>query len=952
MISLQSHIRHLLALLLLLAAVGAEAHQGTALRRPITPSQPAWIIHLDVWNTPDPQKFIDMVPEDIRPYVIFNISTSSNDWLSPTGPGIYDAWMKVCAQNRVWTMIQCSSGAVNRLSDYNAKEYEQYFKDYPNFIGFNFAEQFWGFSEQNTAAEGTCTFLERLQLFADLLPVCHQYGGYLAVSFCDSYYNGDKMPIAYMKRNSDLRQFLASDPDHFLCFEKYTLKKNFLDIESNCLGAWLGGYAGQYGIRYDQCGWLTKDDVTDQTKGASDFVTAAGTIPIAEHVMLTGQTIIDGPELIREQCSYEAAETSTSDGYKRRNFAWFPQFDNISIDIFRKILDGTIRIMSREEVIDRTKVCIVNDIAANPSARNAEYAPYVTPEKLFDGLYRSDKDQGGAKDNHWLENRWWLKTTGRYPAIPQVYDLLDDAAQRLKTVRKSEYEARWGSISAKQEELNALFPQEYTGDIYAGRHENGWVTYNPYQYDESTSGGYRICAASTKRAQGEVPFQYNTCEKITFDYAPYSLGIMKEYASQLTLYLSNYQVSQSGNETVETLPVVDEIAVYGADRQPALTWRDRGNHQASNVSTEWADGVFRIKVSHNGPLDLTIDCAGEATGRKTDYTPASIEMPALPAVYTGVMQYEAEFADYKSAVCHKNGYYDGHSGYQGQGYAELTSAGSKLRDTVNVVSGGLYQLTLRYQAEDDAMLDVTCNDSTYSLKLEKSEEWKTVTALVELRDGAQPFYIQNGSAVKTFIDCSQWLEIKLARFDYDGATGEYHADLNDLIATGSVSFDPETGVATLKGGSAGDGSLALYFDDADFTPVLNIKVDYDGDGSVFKYLRITDRSGSSVSPRSSEGALWTSRYSLNYDDYRTSKATKHVARMEWAASEAGEDDQTMTIRDILIRVKVTSTGIGSVVSQSAGQGECYNLSGQRTDGARKGLYIVRDADGKFRKIMK
>ena len=202
---LHSHIRHLLALLLLLTAVRAGAHEGPALRRPISPSQPAWIIHLDVWNTPDPQKFIDMVPEDIRPYVIFNISTSSNDWLSPTGPSIYDAWMKVCAQNRVWAMIQCSSGAVNRLSDYHVKVYEQYFKDYPNFIGFNFAEQFWGFSEQNTAVDGSCTFLERLQLFADLLPICHQYGGYLAVSFCDSYYNGDKMPIAYMKRNSKLR---------------------------------------------------------------------------------------------------------------------------------------------------------------------------------------------------------------------------------------------------------------------------------------------------------------------------------------------------------------------------------------------------------------------------------------------------------------------------------------------------------------------------------------------------------------------------------------------------------------------------------------------------------------------------------------------------------------------------------------------------------------------------
>ena len=740
-------IKCLIASALLLLGVGQTvAHSGPAMRRPISPSQPAWIIHIDVWNNADPQKIIDLVPEDIRPYAIFNISTSSDDKRSADGPGIYDSWMKVCAQNRVWAMIQCASGAYSRMPEDDIYAYERYFQDYPNFLGFNFAEQFWGFGD-----EGQPTFEERLQLFAKLLPVCHQYGGYLAVSFCDSYYSGDKMPLAYMKRNNELRQELTNDPDHFLCFEKFTLKKNFLEIESHCLGAWLGGYAGQYGIRYDQCGWLTNNDETDQTRGGSAFVTASGAIPIAEHVMLTGETILDGPELIREQCTYEASTSITLDGFTRRNWAVFPQFNNISADLFRKILDGTIRIPTRQEVIDRTKICIVNDLPVS----DGSYAPYVTPETLYDGLYRSASDQGGSK-NHWLDNRWWTKTTGRYPAIPMVYDLLDKPAQQLKKVKKSEYDTHWPTIEAKQTELNGLFPEEYTGDIYAGRLENGWVTYNPYQYDEALTDGYRICSAATKRATGTVPFKYNTCEAVTFDYAPYSLGVMKEFTDEVTLYLSNYQVKQSGNTATEADPVEDIITIKGASAEPNVTWQDRGDHSASNVSTTWADNVLTIKVTHNGPLDLTIGCKGNATDRATAYNTAKIEIPVIAPEYEGTLQYEAEHADYKDInTCRINAFNDGFTGHCGQGFVEMgDSKNATLRDTVTLIKSGTYDVAIRYQSDEDGSVKLYSNghDALYLLP-NTNGEWAEALNTITLAQGENAVVIQNAQRVNVKIDC-------------------------------------------------------------------------------------------------------------------------------------------------------------------------------------------------------
>lgn len=35
-------------------------------RRPIDNEHPMWMIHVDVWNAADPQKIINLVPEDIR----------------------------------------------------------------------------------------------------------------------------------------------------------------------------------------------------------------------------------------------------------------------------------------------------------------------------------------------------------------------------------------------------------------------------------------------------------------------------------------------------------------------------------------------------------------------------------------------------------------------------------------------------------------------------------------------------------------------------------------------------------------------------------------------------------------------------------------------------------------------------------------------------------------------
>ena len=115
----------------------AQAHDGPALRRVISPSQPLWIIHIDTWNSPNPQAIINMVPEDIKPYVVFNLSLSATESICADGKKVVDSWMKVCAENRVWTMIQPASGGCSAFDDDDLELYESYYKNYPNFLGWN-----------------------------------------------------------------------------------------------------------------------------------------------------------------------------------------------------------------------------------------------------------------------------------------------------------------------------------------------------------------------------------------------------------------------------------------------------------------------------------------------------------------------------------------------------------------------------------------------------------------------------------------------------------------------------------------------------------------------------------------------------------------------------------------------------------------------------------------------
>ena len=716
-------------------AVENSGSSGTKLRRPVSPEQPMWIVHIDSWNYADPAKIIDLIPEDILPYVVFNISMSINydhethTWgMVNNGYELAKSWLRTCAEKNVWALIQPASGGQCHFPDYPNQSlegtlFEEFFKDYPNFLGFNYCEQFWGFEQKDFPI----TPVNRYKHFANLLELTNKYGGYLVVSWCGNQWGQALNPIAMLKRVPQFEEACRKYTENYILCEKHTQVGYLQDMESSCLGAYLSGYSGQYGIRYDSTGW------TDSNGENKNFSLITGLSTQIEKLMHSGLTVIDGPELIWQECFNEKwGGTRTSDGYNSRTWEMTDQFQNIMIDLFRKVIDGSIRIPSREEVIENTKVVIIQDVKTG-----SDDVKYCTPNTLFKGLYQMS-DDGSLRDNH-----NFFKRTGRYPAIPVVYGLADDAAKKFEVqVNYTDYNKKWGNVSTKVADFNSMFPKEYAGNVYARRNENNWTVYNPLKVN--------------KNATGRFTFKYNTSDYLELSLSQYCAGYIKENTDSLNIYLNNYDNKLTSSSTLKK----DIIKIYGASSKPTVTYKDRGVKQAkSSVTTKWNDGVLTIVIKHNGPIDIDVQCSGNATGRLTEVTEAKITAPARPPVYTGDHQYEAELFENKNISKNvTNGCRTGIDNFTGQGYMVFgRNSNAAVKDTISVLEAGTYNLNIRYAIASatannlDLYINGTKVASPSLTKTGSKSTWKTVTVPVTLKKGVNTFELKAKSSVSSDI---------------------------------------------------------------------------------------------------------------------------------------------------------------------------------------------------------
>jgi len=549
--------------------------------------------------------------------------------------------------------------------------------------------------------------------------------------------------MGMMKRNKDLLNACKQYPEAILWLYKYTTSSCFYNNESVTYGPYISGLAKNYGVRYDNCGWNgALDAILGQNHGKK-YPAAAGIGTVMEQMASNGGAVWDGPELTwREECLHEV-NNSTVDGYTRRNWAQFTNFKGVWLDMFRQVINGGIYIPTREEVLGKTKIVVIND---RTSGNDEEM--YAAWGSLYDGLYKQT-DPFNRGNGQWMENYCYLKKTGRYGAIPLVIGLYDDAAKAIPVqVKKSAYASRWSTQTKKVSEFNAEYPEVSKGDLFVSRLRNQLVTYTPYTY-----------LNKKKDASAEIPLLYNSCDSLRLHYGKLSSGIIREYADHIDFYLNNYRSDTIAAQT-------DEIVVTGVTAEPAYTLTKHttgatGYSASATANYDAEAGTYTVSVKHNGPVNLVINCTGEATDLLTDgiATATALPEPTRPEAVNDIVIIEAEDMDFKnvkSCVTDPYNWYPAVRGHSGNGFIDFgTNSTAALRHQLNCDFPGDYDIDIRYTCTSKTgNLAVTVNGTRQNVKCEKTaqNEWRKVSVSATLKEGKNDLVITNVGALPAYID--------------------------------------------------------------------------------------------------------------------------------------------------------------------------------------------------------
>ncbi|MBR2150926.1 MAG: glycosyl hydrolase family 98 [Prevotella sp.] len=792
-------MKRLVTILLLALVVlqNASAQQ----RRPIDNEHPLWMVHIDVWFDADPQKVIDLIPEDIRPYVCMNLSLScsynkeKNIYTKPrSAVRTYKSWGSVCQKNGMWFTCQPASGGHTHIQDDDLVTFEYFFKRYPNFLGWNYAEQFWGFGEPGDKSSSTTA--SRWALFAKLVEMSHKYGGFLTVSFCGNIWSHPLNPIGEMKNEPRLLEACKKYPESILWLYKYTTASCFYNNESVTIAPFISGLAKNYGVRYDYCGW--EGAMSDlMGEGKCKYPGAAGIGTVMEQTGINGGAVWDAPELTWKNGNnygegfYETSQ-KTVDTYSRRNWTASPHMKAIWMDMFRKIIDGTLRIPTRKEVVDRTKVVVVNDMSTG-----SDEDKYATWADLYDGIYKQDDPMntayynGGyyqAYNGQFMANYCYFKKTGRYATIPLTLELYDDLAKSIPVqVQKSKRNQQWSTIQQKVDEFNAQYPEISKGDLFVARMGNQLVTYTPYSYLNGKT-----------TAEGRIPLNYNTCDSIILNYGKLSSGVIREYNDHIDLYLNNFR-------TDTTTLVKDIITIKGATAEPTYTKQNRES-ATSVVTKDWdaEHGIFTLTVSHKGAIDVTIQCGGNNSRPATEAT-SPLPIPQQPAESHLPIVIEAENMDYKGI----SGIYTTSNGrvtddmneFAALGYMALNGTNTKasLRHQLELKQAGDYIIAVRYCNTTTAgKMEAVVNGETKTFDIEKAEknDWQKATFTAHLNEGVNDLRLNNVNAISMFVDQIIYTPAdaepeKYLVVVYDAPLGKVTSDVSEAVEGQTVTLTVE-----------------------------------------------------------------------------------------------------------------------------------------------------------------
>ncbi|MBO7660743.1 MAG: hypothetical protein J6S65_04325, partial [Bacteroidaceae bacterium] len=233
-----------------------------------------------------------------------------------------------------------------------------------------------------------------------------------------------------------------------------------------------------------------------------------------------------------------------------------------------------------------------------------------------------------------------------------------------------------------------------------------------------------------------------------------------------------------------------------------------------------------------GPVELTINCSGNGTGKRTDvnrHSSLSASLPLQPADYIGDLIHEAEDIDYKDVgwlITHQYNQARNYRGHSGMGMVEMgTNTSAALRDKVQIKHAGDYAIRVRYtNSTSGSSFDLTTqvNGVSQTAKVETTatNEWKEAVVQTQLKNGENTVIIQNTAGKAFTIDCVTYSPLDQSSATFDLSLTNLN---NGTLPPGWMAHDGNeehsypnlysSGPRTFEGFS-GDFNKAIYWRNA------------------------------------------------------------------------------------------------------------------------------------------
>ncbi|RKP56270.1 DUF1080 domain-containing protein [Cohnella endophytica] len=628
-------------LLMVFASLGSigglqpkQAHGAGAMRRVVDNAHPMLIMQLLVGSnyTGDPDFRRDNnrqwdikqawagLPDDIKPYVVFVLH-----------PGHFANWVgkPSVANSRKWIEDNLAEGkdlnipmmvlyGENPTSGSDGMTWlESLYQNYPNMIGTDVSE----LTSVNSSIPG-------------LLALANTYGGYHIQGSME-----DNNVFANAMKTQSYYNSIAQYSANFIPNFKM-IHKNYDYVNSEALGYWMAGAAGNWGPYYDSYPFPASNIFGQSSNGGGDRTTRA--VPETLYSMSMLDSYLHGATV-----------------YQLENQLDLPAVNNLYTPLFYESILPAFRYIvahpapTKAQVIAKTKVAFDASAGTMPELSDSRtWGGVQNQTSLFQGLYEM------APDTNSTSGLWyWLRTTGRYGMIPQIpqYAPSSVLAQFSTILNLTTYNANYTSQATRTAFFNTKYPSVYTGTAFAEKNDNNWLIYNNH-YSANTN------ETATLPLTGGTTFSQLDFTTIT----PHTYATVDDTGSTLDIQINNYRSDHQQDIYVPAgkrmLEFTDYYAEYSyvphpfdttlrstvftvtATSKPVIAISGYDGHYNYTDSWNSSTMVDTITVNHNGPVRLILKTtAGDDTAfwTRADDTDSLIS-------YTGTWTNAGTANDYNS----------------------------------------------------------------------------------------------------------------------------------------------------------------------------------------------------------------------------------------------------------------------------------------------------------------